>query len=210
MREQLNSNPLVQLAVLGALLIGVAIFLMSSGGEEEESPSAGATEATVSVAGTDASGSATAATPGEAVEGAVEAAGESLSSALSATGQTSTVAPPPPRPVLDAWKANRTLVLLFVRDGGIDDRLVHESVGKLDAIGGVTTFVVPTKQLVRYVSIAQGVDLSRVPALVVIRPENLSHQYNPASVQYGFQSGQSVVQAVVDARYHGGTLPYHP
>ena len=79
-----------------------------------------------------------------------------------------------------------------------------------NAIGSVATFVVPSHQLFRYVSIAQGVDLSRVPALVVIRPKNLSHSYDPASVQYGFQSAQSVVQAVVDARYHGGTLPYHP
>jgi hypothetical protein len=112
--------------------------------------------------------------------------------------------------VVDAVDAGEVVAILFVRDGGIDDKLVTESVGKLDAIGNVATFVVPTHEIVRYVSITQGVDLSRVPALVVIRPENLSHSYDPASVLYGFQSAQSVVQAVVDARYHDGTLPYHP
>jgi len=43
MREKLNSNPLAQLAVVGVLLIGVAVFVMSSGGgsgEEEESATA--------------------------------------------------------------------------------------------------------------------------------------------------------------------------
>jgi hypothetical protein len=29
-------------------------------------------------------------------------------------------------------------------------------------------------------------------------------------VDYGFQSAESLVQAVVDARYQGGTLAYHP
>jgi hypothetical protein len=131
MREQLNSNPLVQLAVVGVLLIGVAIFIMSSGGGGEEEEPAVATEATVSVAGAAATGTATGVTSGEAVEGAVEAAteaaaGESSSSAL---GQAAAVAPPLPRPVLDAWKANKTLVLLVVRDGGIDDRLVKTATG---------------------------------------------------------------------------------
>jgi len=74
----------------------------------------------------------------------------------------------------------------------------------------VATFVVPTRRLARYVSIAQGVDLNRVPALVVIRPKNLSKGFDAASVHYGFQSSESIVQAVVDARYRGGTLPYHP
>jgi hypothetical protein len=31
-----------------------------------------------------------------------------------------------------------------------------------------------------------------------------------ASVSYGFQSSQSVAQAVIDAGYKGKTLDYHP
>jgi len=206
MREQLNSNPLVQLAVLGVLLVGVAVFLMSSGGGEEEEP-AGATEATVSVAGTEASGSATGATPGEAVEGAIEAAGESLSSAV---GATAIDAPPPPRPVLEAWKADKTLVLLFVRDGGIDDKLVETATESLSGFPDAAVFVVPAAKISRYATIAEGVGVDRVPALVVVSPRNLKKTVPTASVSYGFQSSQSVAQAVIDAGYKGKTLDYHP
>ncbi len=214
MREQLNSNPLVQLAVVGVLLVGVALFFMSSsGGGEEES--AGTTEATVSVAGTDAGGTATGATPGEAVEGAVEAAteaaaGDSLSSAVSAVNQTAAVAPPLPQPVLDAWEANQTLVLLFVRDGGIDDRLVKSATTGLDSFSDAKVFVVPAAKISKYAAISEGVGVDRVPALVVVRPKHLKKTVPTASVSYGFQSPQSVAQAVIDAGYKGKTLDYHP
>jgi hypothetical protein len=194
MREKLNENPMAQIALVGVLLVVAAVFLLGKMGggakEEEEGGSAAADAAVASVASE------------------LEAGQQPLK--LPAPGTGPGAAPAPPRAVVDAVDAGEIVAILFVRDGGIDDRLVTEAVGKLGAIGGVATFVVPSHQLFRYVSIAQGVDLSRVPALVVIRPKNLSHSYDPASVHYGFQSAQSVVQAVVDARYHGGTLPYHP
>lgn len=215
MREQLNSNPLVQLAVVGVLLVGTAFFFLSSSGGGEEEGSAGATEATVSVAGTDAGGTATGATPGEAVEGAVEeatesAAGESLSSALSQVNQAAAVAPPLPRPILDAWQANQTLVLLFIRDGGIDDRLVKGATRTLDTFSDAKVFVVPAAKIARYAAITEGVGVDRVPALVVVRPKDLKKTVPTASVSYGFQSPQSVAQAVIDAGYEGKTLDYHP
>jgi hypothetical protein len=193
MREKLNDNPMAQIALVGVLLVLAAVFLLGKmgGGSEEEGGGSAAADAAVA-----------------AVADELEAGQQPLK--LPAPGSGPGAIPAPPRAVVDAVDAGEIVAILFVRDGGIDDKLVTEAVGKLDAIGGVATFVVPTHQLVRYVSIAQGVDLSRVPALVVIRPKNLGHSYDPASVQYGFQSAQSVVQAVVDARYHGGTLPYHP
>lgn len=196
MREQLNSNPLVQLAVVGVLLIGVAIFLMSSGGGGEEEEPAATPEATVSVA----------------EPGTVEApAEESLSSALSTTtDQTALAAPPPPRPVLDAWEADRTLVLLFVRDGGIDDRLVKRATDDLAGFRDAAVFIVPAAEISRYAAIAEGVGVDRVPALVVVAPKDLKKTVPTASVSYGFQSSQSVAQAVIDAGYKGKTLDYHP
>jgi hypothetical protein len=194
MREKLNENPMAQVALVGVLLVLAAVFLlgkMGGGSEEEEEGGSAAADAAVA-----------------AVASELEASQQPLR--LPAPGTGPGAVPAPPRAVVDAVDAGETVALLFVRDGGIDDRLVTEAVDRLDAIGGVATFVVPVHQIVRYVSIAQGVDLTRVPALVVLRPENLSQRYNPASVHYGFQSAQSVVQAVVDARYHGGTLPYHP
>jgi hypothetical protein len=196
MREQLNSNPLLQVALIGVLLVCAGIFLMSSmGGGEEEESAGGATEATMSVDGGEASGTATS-------ELGTGASGGSLPPATSA--------PPPPRPVVEAFEANRTVVLLFVRDGGIDDEMVRGSVQGLDALGGVSTFVIPAGRIARYVSITQGVAVDRVPALVVVRPDNLDGGIPVASVSYGFQSPESVVQAVVDAGYQGRTVDYHP
>ena len=193
MREKLNDNPMAQIALVGVLLVVAAVFLLGKvgGGEAEEEGGSAAADAAVA-----------------AVAAELEAGQQPLR--LPAPGTGPGAIPPPPRAVVDAVDSGDTVAILFVRDGGIDDRLVKEAVGKLENFGYVATFVVPTHQIYRYVSISQGVDLSRVPALVVIRPKNLSHQYDPASVHYGFQSAQAVVQAVVDARYHGGTLPYHP
>jgi hypothetical protein len=195
MRDALNSNPLVQLAVVGVLLVGVGFFVLSSsggGGEEEEPAGGGASEATVNVAGT----------------GAVEAAAaaESLSSATGAP----LAAPPPPRPVLEAWRANRTLVLLFVRNGGIDDRLVKSATDSLAGFRDAAVFVVPAAKISRYAAIAEGVGVDRVPALVVVTPKHLDKTVPTASVSYGFQSPQSVAQAVIDAGYRGPTVDYHP
>lgn len=193
MREQLNSNPLVQLAVVGVLLVGVAAFLMSSGGGEsaEEEP-AGPTEATVGIA-----------------DAAPETASEAgpVSSSLSATA---TPAPPPPREILRAWGANETVVLLFVRDGGIDDRLVKTATRGLAGFEDAAIFVVPVAKIARYAAITEGVGVDRVPALVVVTPKHLKKTVPTASVSYGFQSPQSIAQAVIDGGYRGPTLDYHP
>jgi hypothetical protein len=210
MREKLNSNPLAQIAVVGVLLVVVAIFVMSSGGGSEEE-AGGETEATVAVAGTSATGTATAASAGEAVEGAVEAATESASApAAASAGPPATDAPPLPQPVLDAWKANKTLVLLFVRDGGIDDRLVKAATDGLSGFRDATVIIVPAAQISRYAAITEGVGVERVPALVVVTPRHLKQTVPTASVSYGFQSPQSVAQAVIDAGYKGPTVDYHP
>ncbi len=199
MREQLNNNPLAQLGVVGVLIVAVGFFLLSSSGGGKEEEPAGSAEATAS------------ATTGEAVEGAAEAAGaESLSSALSAVGQAATTAPPLPRPVLDAWGANKTLVLLFVHDGGIDDRLVKIATDGLAGFRDAAIFVVPAAKIARYAAITEGVGVDRVPALVVVTPKHLKKTVPTASVHYGFQSPQSVAQAVIDAGYKGKTLDYHP
>lgn len=198
MREQLNSNPLVQLAVVGVLLIGVAVFVMSSGGGEE-AESAPTTEATTGIAETG--------TPETATGTSAE---ESLSSALSSPDAAAVTAPPPPRPVLDAWKANKTLVLLFVRDGGIDDHLVETATSGLAGFRDAAVFVVPAAKIARYAAITEGVGVDRVPALVVVTPKHLDKTVPTASVSYGFQSPESISQAVIDAGYKGKTFDYHP
>ena len=193
MRDKLNSNPVAQAAVLGVLLLAAGFFVLSSmggGGEEEEEGATPSAESMVAtVAASEGSGVAAAPPP---------------------PGALADAAPPPPPAVTAAFAANRTVVLLFVRDGGIDDRLVVGATRSLGALPDVSTFVVPAKRIARYAAIAQGVDVSQVPALVVLRPKRLDHGVPTASVSYGFQSPQSVVQAVVDAGYKGRTLGYHP
>jgi len=187
MREALNSNPLAQAAVMGVLLLAAAFFFMTKmGGGEEEGVSADS-ESIVSAVAADEAG-----------------AGPIPPGALAA------VAPPPPPAVTAAFDANQTVALLFVHDGGIDDRLVKDSLGQLEALPEVTTFVVPASRIARYAAIAQGVDVNRVPALVVVRPKHLDRGVPTASVTYGFQSAESAVQAVKDAGYRGRTLEYHP
>lgn len=193
MREAINSNPLAQAAVIGLLLIGVAFFVVSSSGGGEEEGGESATEST--------SVSTTATAPGESVSSG------SLDSALASASQA---APPLPRPLMDAWRANETPVLLFVRDGGIDDDLVKTATAGLAGFRNAAVFIVPAHQISRYAAITEGVGVDRVPALVVVTPRHLDQTVPTASVSYGFQSPESISQAVIDAGYRGPTVDYHP
>ena len=144
-------------------------------------------------------------------EGAVAStavAGETV--AAPEPGALAAAVAPPPRPVTAAFNAGDTVVLLFVKNGGIDDRLVTRSVERLNRLSQVATFVVPVREIARYTTITQGVEVDRVPALLVLRPKDLSDGVPSASVQYGFQSPASVEQAVIDAGYRGPTVDYHP
>lgn len=212
MREKLNSDPKYQIGFIALLVIVAGYMLLGmGGGEEEGAETAAPTQATVAVAGTGATGTATAATPGEAVEGAVESAIESASAEASAASVSASIpAPPMPRPVAAAYKAGKTVVLLIVHNGGIDDRLVAASTRRLSSYPDTAVFVVPAKQVARYGAITLGVDVQQVPALVVMRPRHLSKGTPQASVTYGFQSAQSVAQAVRDASYKGPEGSYHP
>jgi hypothetical protein len=197
MREALNSNPLAQAAVVGVLLVCVAIFVISSGGGGEEEGG--------EAAATSSSSSTTAVAPTESAPSA------SLESAPAEVSPSAAAAAPPlPRPVMRAWKANETPVLLFVRDGGIDDRLVKTATSGLTGFRDTAVFIVPASQISRYAAITEGVGVDRVPALVVVTPRHLDRSVPTASVSYGFQSPQSVAQAVIDAGYKGPMVDYHP
>ena len=196
MREQLNNNPLVQMGAIAVLLLIGAIFLLTSmgGGEESESESGGSSISTT------APEAGAAPSPGEAPP----------PEATSAAGTPALATQPLPQPVMDAWNANQTVVLLVVHDGGIDDDLVKLASSRLDGMAAVTTFTVPASQIARYAAITQGVGVDRVPALVVLGPKKLNQAVPTASVSYGFQDGDSIEQAVIDAGYKGPTLEYHP
>jgi hypothetical protein len=113
--------------------------------------------------------------------------------------------------VIAAWKGGDTVVLLIVRQAGIDDRLVRGAVRSLSSESGVSVFVARANRIARYSRITQGVGVSQVPALVVVRPRRVSGSVPEAQVTYGFRDSQGVVQAVHDAVYSGkDDLPYSP
>jgi hypothetical protein len=213
MRKAINENPMVQIAVIGVLVLVVGLFMMmnmkkKSGGSESSSSAS-------------SSGLSSPSTGGSA-----PIAGSTGGTSPS-TGSVGTAAPPPPttgtitpealipgpglpKNVVDAWRSGDAVVLLIVRGGGIDDRLVRGSVRSLNGDPGTAVFVTRAKDIARYSRITQGVGVDRVPALVVVRPRRES-SVPEAQVSYGFRDSQSVVQAVHDALYDGrDDLPYSP
>jgi len=204
-REKLNDNPMAQVGLVAVLVVvGLFMFLKSSGGEEEESAESAPTVATVN--GVVGSGE----TPGAAVESAItnlEAAGAAgTGGALPTTVPT----PPPPADFTAAYDSGKTVVLLVVHDGGIDDARTAAAADQLAGMSDVAYFEVPVRRVPRYASVTVGLDLNQVPALVVMRPRGLSGGVPQATVDYGFQTPQTVVQAVRDASYKGPEETYHP
>lgn len=202
MREKLNENPMAQVGVVLVLLIAVGFLLLKGmGGGEEGGEEATSTEAATSVAGT---------TPGKSAEGTVEGAEGLAGSTATSAITTPPPAPPLPKSVRAAYKTGKTVALLVVHDGGVDEKLARDTAATLNSMPNVALFVVPVHEVARYAAITLGVNLNRVPALVVMRPKKLSHGTPEASVRYGFQTAQNVEQAVLDANYNGPTVSYHP
>jgi hypothetical protein len=196
-REKLNKNPAAQIGLI-ALLAAVAAFMLlggglGGGGGEEEGAEAPVTEV--------ASGE-TALAPEEGVPGALDAFSEQAAASIPA--------PPLPKPVENAYKAGKTVVLLIVHDGGIDDKLVERSTRVAAGKPNVKLFIVPSKQIARYAAITLGVDVQQVPALVTVSPKAISKGAPRASVIYGFQAPQRIDQAIRDAEYNGPETTYHP
>ncbi|HET9675915.1 MAG TPA: hypothetical protein VFP21_00245 [Solirubrobacterales bacterium] len=199
MRDAINNNPVAQIGLVAVLLIVAGFLVMSSmggGGEGAEEPAPTTAETGV-------------VEPGVVEPGvAPTAAG---ASALPAEGSPKVPAPKLPPKVTAAFNANRTVVLMIVKRGGVDDALTTASaLAGAAGMEGVSMFVVPVDEIARYTAITQGVEVSQVPALVVVRPKNLDKGIPSASVSYGYQTPESVRQAVIDARYKGRTLDYHP
>jgi hypothetical protein len=205
-REKLNENPIAQVGLILVLVVVAAVmFIGSSGGGEEEEATTG--EVAASVNGVTATG----ATPGEAVEGAVESLEEGAVAETSVTAMPVSVpAPPPPKRLTAAYESGKTVVLLIVDKGSIDSAFTARSSLLLAPFGGVSLFIVSAKEIARYAAITVGLDVNRVPALVVMKPKKLSGGTPQATVDYGIQTPQSVVQAVLDANYHGREVTYHP
>ncbi len=219
MREKLNHNPMAQVAVVGVLVLAAAFMLLKGGGSSEGSAAASSSPSAASGGATSGSAESVSGSEGgeastsSASAGATGATGEAGAVGQAAASPALPVSVPAPRlpaKVSEAYEANKTVILLIVHPGGIEDRIVTGAVDRLKSDPGLAVFVVPAKQISRYAAITVGLEVEQVPALIVLRPRHLSGGAPQASVSYGFQTPQSVVQAVHDATYKGPEISYHP
>lgn len=222
MRKSLNDNPLIAVVVLGGLGIVVAFLLLSgmSGGSSSSSDtSTAATTTTSAVPG--AAPTTPAPTAAAPTDPAAAPAVDPATGAPVAPGTPAAPTPPVgkfvagpglPARVVSAYEGGNAVALLVVKRDGIDDKAVGVGYPIITAIPHVATFRTLAKHVARYSRIAEGVDLDRVPALVVIRPKKLTDSGPPqATVTYGFNGPAQLAQAVFDSLYKGPeNLPYYP
>jgi hypothetical protein len=224
-RKALNDNPVAQLAVLGVLAVIVAFLLITRVAHKSSESGSTATTPTAGVpatpAPTDSSGASTApsAATGTTSPTTGSAAVPSATAPSAAASPAATTAPVGefvagpglPAPVVKAYADDKTVVLFVFRHRGADDSAVRASVERLGGRGDLAVFVTRASHIARYARITEGVDVNRVPALIVLRPRHLAHGTPTASVSYGFQGPDSVDQAIRNALYKGpSNLPYYP
>jgi hypothetical protein len=202
-RRAINENPVAQAAIIALLVIAVAFLMLTrvlnqnSGGDDSA-----ATESSVASTPVETTGAPTPAPS--------EAAAPSAAAPTAAVGEF-TAGPGLPQRVVTAYDDGQAVVLLVTRKAGIEDQRLKAMVGSARGVGDVAVFTTNARGIGRYSRIARGVDVSRVPALVVVRPRDLSEGVPQATVSYGFRGPDSVDQAVRDALYEGkSNLPYHP
>jgi len=193
MRKALNDNPVVQVVMLGILGIVVAFLLMTrvlGGPDEAAEPAAPA-----------------------APTSAVPAAPETVEPLAGTTGAFEAGAGLPAS-VVDAHENGDAVVLLVMQKEGIEDRELEREVASLESRGDTAVFVTDAKEVADYSRIAQGVNLDRTPAIIVIHPSESKKAKTgalpTATIAYGFRGPDSVEQAVRDALYKGKQLPFHP
>jgi hypothetical protein len=211
MRKAMNENPIVQIGLLGGLAVIVGLLLMTrvlhhkgpSAPTTSTTPTTGAVPSPGTASGTGTAAVPPTAAPATPVPGT--AAPADIPSGRLVAG------PGLPKPVASAYARNKAIVLLITRHRGIEDDAVKASVELLRREGNLAVFVANAGKISRFSRITEGVNVNRVPALVVVRPRKLTQGPPVASVSYGFRGPDSVQQAVRDALYKGPTnLPYYP
>ena len=161
----------------------------------------------------------------EAAQGAVEAANGQLAqqesvdgvqageaAATGTTGATAAngAASPPglssdlkglPKPVREAIRRDKVLVLLFWNGKSVDDKAVRASLRGVDRWDGrVSVHVASLKKISAYGQIARGVDVEQSPT-VVVADRDLK-----AETLVGYVDRATIDQAVIDALRSSGSL----
>jgi hypothetical protein len=207
-RKALNENPIVQVVMLGILGIVVAFLFMTRVMGQDESSSSTSSSATTTPAPTSASATPAATDPA-ATAPATPAPSEAAPPSVGALGFEPGVGLP--ESVVRAHESGDVVALLVVNRKAPEDRRLEAEVNQLRGRSDTSVFVLDAKDVTRYSRIAEGVDLDRVPALVVVEPKSQVQGDLPgATISYGFRGPESVEQAVRDILYDGRELPYHP
>ena len=226
MRKAINENPMAQIAVIAVAGIAFAIILFTMVlGKSEPDPNAVNTEGPAMMdpnVAPEAAG-ATAATPATTepvapADGTETPSATGTAPATPAVPEATPTTPPAgggsvsegllpskglPKDLLVAFAKNKTIALLVIDPKGLADKKVKAYTETLRNRDDVEVFVVDVKDIARYSRITAGVNVSRTPALVVIRPRKLTGSVPTATVSYGFRGSRSVNQAVDDAIYKG-------
>ena len=206
-REAINSNPIVQVALLGGLALLVAVLFMTNMSKDEPAPAEDAATATDATA--DPAAPVTPTTSTDPVTPAPEAVTPVGSTAFEPSKGL-------PKEVVEAHASGDVVVLLVMQNKGVEDKELERAVRTLEADGGTSVFVSHAKHVAKYSRIAEGVNLDRVPAIVVLHPlkgkapKGEALALPEASVSYGYRGPESVRQTVADALYNGDVSAYHP
>ncbi|MEJ7893136.1 MAG: hypothetical protein WKF94_10890 [Solirubrobacteraceae bacterium] len=202
--------------VLAVAVVFLAAYMLVLRPSEEEVASA---PVPVTAPAAEAGGEQAATDLGKAVEGARETAGAAESAAQARAGETAANAPstnqssaeaarpapakPTAKPAdpaladLPQWLRTsidkKVVALLFTNGESADDRRTARALKRsYDGDGAVVTRIVNVKKVSSYQAVAEGVDVSQSPTLMVI-DRNRSAQALP-----GFASLTTINQAIID------------
>ena len=116
-----------------------------------------------------------------------------------------------PAPVVKAYADDKTVVLLVLRRRGIDDDRLRRDVERLRGRSDLALFVTNAGHIARYSRITQGVDVNRVPALIVLRPRQLT-QGTPTATSATASGGRraSTRRSATPSTRARRNLPYYP
>lgn len=222
MRKSLNDNPTIAIAVMAVLGLVVAFMLLHA--MSKPSPGAAATDpAAATATSTDPAAATATSTDPAAAATAPDATGvapvtdPATGAPAVAVAATPTVGafeagPGLPKAVVDAYNSGKVVAIVVLKQNGIDDHDVARATAPLRSDPEVAYFESVASRVARYSRVTEGVDLDRVPAIVVLRPKSLTKGSTPeATVSYGFKSLQSAAQTIHDAKYKGAdNLPSFP
>jgi hypothetical protein len=217
MRKALNDNPMVQMAVLAVVAIAFAFILFTTILKKEDAaPATTPADPAAAVPVTSTPTDSAAVPPADSAATPTDSAATVTPSpdpaAAGAGAATDAVLPSKglPKDVLVAFAKNKTIALLVVDPKGTSDKQMEVYTRKLKSRPDVEVFVADVKDIAEYSRITAGVSVSRVPALVVIRPRKLTNSVPTATVSYGYRGPRSVNQAIDDALYKGKQVPAFP